>query len=85
MILQNELQKHIRKLIGTLHVDEVLAQVLKARLTKREYKLLTGWAEGISAEEISQKLKLDVASYEAFSSKLIKKLNQEKLKQELVE
>jgi DNA-binding NarL/FixJ family response regulator len=85
MILQNELQKHIRKLIGTLHVDEVLAQVLKARLTKREYKLLTGWAEGISVEEISQKLKLDESSYTALSSKLIKKLNQEKLKQELVE
>ena len=85
MTLQQEIEKHIRKLVGILHVDEVLAQVLKARLTKREYKLLTGWAEGISPEEISQKLKLDETAYAELSAKLIKKLNQEKLKQELVE
>ena len=84
-MIQNELQKHIRKLVGTLKEDEALLLVLKARLTKREYKLLTGWAEGISPEEISQKLKLDEAAYTELSAKLIKKLNQEKLKQELVE
>jgi len=84
-MIQNELQKHIRKLVGTLKEDEALLLVLKARLTKREYKLLTGWAEGISAEEISQKLKLDEVAYGELSAKLIKKLNQEKLKQELVE
>ncbi len=84
-MIQNELQKHIRKLVGILKEEEALLQVLKARLTKREYKLLTGWAEGVSVEEISQKLKLDETAYGELSAKLIKKLNQEKLKQELVE
>jgi DNA-binding NarL/FixJ family response regulator len=84
-MIQNELQKHIRKLVGTLKEDGALLLVFKARLTKREYKLLTGWAEGISPEEISQKLKLDETAYAELSAKLIKKLNQEKLKQELVE
>ena len=84
-MIREEIAKHIRKLVGTLQADDVLASVLKARLTKREYKLLTAWAEGISPEEISQKLKLDEATYKELSAKLIKKLNQEKLKQELAE
>jgi len=84
-MIQNELQKHIRKLVGSLREEEALLLVLKARLTKREYKLLTGWAEEVSPEEISQKLKLDETAYTELSAKLIKKLNQEKLKQELVE
>jgi len=83
-MIQNELRKHIRKLVGIPKEEESLRQVLKARLTKREYKLLTGWAQGLSVEEISQKLKLEGAAYTELSAKLIKKLNQEKLKQELV-
>jgi DNA-binding NarL/FixJ family response regulator len=84
-LIQKEIEKHIRKLVGTLKDEEALASVLKARLTKKEYKLLFGWAEGTSVEEISQKLKLNEESYDLLSKKLVKKLNQEKLKQELVD
>lgn len=84
-MLQKEIEKHIRKLVGTLKEEESLVLILKARLTKKEYKLLQGWAEDASIEAISEKLKLDEESYAALSQKLIKKLNQEKLKQELVD
>ena len=84
-MVQETIKKHIRKLVGSLKEEEALLPVLKARLTKREYKLLLGWAAGSSEEAISKTLKLDAESYAALSEKLIKKLNQEKLKQELVD
>lgn len=59
--------------------------ILKARLTKKEHKTLKAWAEGVSPEDICKKLSLDTKDYEKLSAKLIKKLNQEKLKQELVQ
>ncbi len=84
-MIQQTITKHIRKLVGSLKEEEALLPVLKARLTKREYKLLLGWAAGSLEEAISELLKLDKESYVALSEKLIKKLNQEKLKQELVD
>jgi len=84
-MIQDELKKHIRKLVGVLKDEEALQPLLKARLTKREYKLLTGWSEGSSVAEICEKLKLEEEGYGELSAKLIKKLNQEKLKQELVD
>ncbi len=84
-MVQQTLKKHIRKLVGNLKEEEALLSVFKARLTKKEYKLLLGWAAGSSADEISKILKLEEESYAALSAKLIKKLNQEKLKQELVD
>lgn len=84
-MIQQTITKHIRKLVGSLKEEAALLPVLKARLTKREYKLLLGWAAGSSEEAISEILKLDKESYVALSEKLIKKLNQEKLKQELVD
>jgi len=83
-MLQNELKKQIRKLVGTLKPEEALSLILKARLTKREYKMLTGWAEGECRQSLSRKLKLTEEAYDTLSAKLVKKLNQEKLKQELV-
>jgi len=41
------------------------------------------WSDATDIADIKSKLKLDEASYEILSQKLIKKLNQEKLKQEL--
>ncbi len=84
-MIQQTITKHIRKLVGSLKEEAALLPVLKARLTKREYKLLLGWAAGSSEDEISKMLKLEAESYGALSEKLIKKLNQEKLKQELTD
>jgi len=83
-MIEKTVKNYIKKLVGTLKEEAELLPVLKARLTKREYKLLLGAAEGLGPEEIMQKLKLDTESYQALDAKLLKKLNQEKLKQELV-
>ena len=82
--LLQETQKHIRKLIMPLKDENELKEVLKVRLTKKEYKLLQGWAEETPQSEIMQKLSLDEEKYGELSIKLIKKLNQEKLKQEIM-
>lgn len=64
--------------------DEMsLKEVLKRRLTKKEYKILDVLAYSKNAEDICTKLKLDAPRYNEIVLALIKKLNQEKLKQEL--
>ena len=79
--LTQEIEKIIKKLVNPLKEEEELLAVLKVKLTKKELKLLKGWADGTSAEEIQTKLNLDEEQYGALSTKLIKKLNQEKIKQ----
>jgi hypothetical protein len=79
--LNEEIQKHIKKLTNPLKEPEDLLEVLKIKLTKKELKLLKSWADEISAEELQAKLKLDEERYGELSTKLIKKLNQEKIKQ----
>jgi len=79
--LTNEIEKHIKKLVNPLKDEEELLAVLKVKLTKKELKMLKGWAAGTSAEEIQTTLHLDEAQYGDLSTKLIKKLNQEKIKQ----
>lgn len=82
--LNQEVQKHIRKLIHPLKEESELREVLKTRLTKKEFKLLQGWAEETSQTKIMESLNLDEEKYGELSTKLIKKLNQEKLKQEIM-
>jgi hypothetical protein len=79
--LTNEIEKHIKKLVNPLKAEEELLAVLKVKLTKKELKLLKGWAEETDMKEIQSKLNLDEEHYGELSSKLIKKLNQEKIKQ----
>ncbi len=78
-------ERYIRKLVGRLKKESELTLVLKARLTKREYKLLQGIAGGLPEETLQEKLKLDKEHYRVLHDKLVKKLNQEKLKQELTD
>jgi len=79
--LNQEIEKHIKKLVNPLKDPEELLAVLKVKLTKKELKLLKSWADEISAEEIQKALNLDEEHYGDLSTKLIKKLNQEKIKQ----
>ena len=79
--LNQEIEKHIKKLVNPLKDPEELLAVLKVKLTKKELKLLKSWAEEISAAEIQTALNLDEKHYGDLSTKLIKKLNQEKIKQ----
>jgi len=82
-MLTKQLQEHIRKLVSPLLSEDELKIVLKARLTKREYKMIVAWSEMVKKEDIKRVLKISDDEYDKIASKLIKKLNQEKLKQEL--
>jgi len=83
MNLETELRKHIKAVVHPLKSDEELELALKAKLTKRELKLLKAWAGGLTQEEILSSLKLTSDDYDTLSLKLIKKINQEKVKQAL--
>ncbi len=79
--LEETLRTHINKLVHPLKEEEELKLALKAKLTKKELKLLQAWADEADLGALKMKLKLDETRYEVLSAKLIKKLNQEKTKQ----
>ena len=60
-----------------------LKLALKAKLTKKEYKLLKLLASSLNKEQIKQQLNFDEVEYLRVYSNLTKKLNQEKVKQAL--
>ena len=79
--INQEIEKHIKKLVSPLKEPKELLKVLKVKLTKKELKLLKSWAEGLPAGAVQASLNLDEERYGELSTKLIKKLNQEKTKQ----
>ena len=79
--LNEEIEKHIKKLVNPLKEPEELLEVLKVKLTKKELKLLKSWADETPQEKIQTDLNLDEERYGELSTKLIKKLNQERIKQ----
>ena len=79
--LSTEIEKHIKKLVNPLKAEEELLETLKTKLTKKELKLLKAWAEGMDVSMIQKEIHLDDERYSELSTKLIKKLNQEKIKQ----
>ena len=79
--LQTEVEKHIRKLMFPLKEEAELREVLKVKLTKKEFKLLNAWATEAPIDPLLEKLGMDEERYGELSLKLIKKLNQEKTKQ----
>ena len=81
LTLSIEIEKHIKKLVNPLKTEEALLESLKLKLTKKELKLLKAWAEGTDTETLQKQLNLDEERYAELSTKLIKKLNQEKIKQ----
>lgn len=64
--------------------EEDLVKILRKRLTKKEYKLLKAMALETPEAQTCITLNLDMENYTKMKNKLIKKLNQEKLKQELM-
>jgi len=79
--LSKEITKHIKKLVHPLKAGEDLVLSLKLKLTKKELKLLKAWAEDRDREKVQKDLNLNEERYAELSTKLIKKLNQEKIKQ----
>ena len=82
--LAKEVKKHIRKLIKPLKDEDKLKKILKTKLTKKEFKILNAWANNEDIKPILKKLYIDKDRYDELASKLIKKLNQEKIKQEIM-
>jgi len=82
MSLEIELKKHIKKIVFPLKEGKELELALKAKLTKKEYKLLNALSTN-TTQELKERLKLNNKSYQLLYDKLVKKLNQERIKQEL--
>ncbi len=82
--LNNTIETNINKLIKPLKSEENLILILRKRLTKKEYKLLQMIADDRDQIENAKSLNLNNEQYILLRRKLIKKLNQEKLKQELM-
>ena len=78
------LETHIEKLVGFLKSEEQLKEVLKRKFTKKEYKVFVSKEEGKSFEEICELISEDEERVQELYKSACKKLNQEKIKQELV-
>ena len=79
-----ELEKDINKIVGTLKSEEQLVEVLKKKLTKKEFKFYKLKIQNTSVETICAELHCDNTRYEEIKKQTILKLNQEKIKKELV-
>ncbi|MDZ7817961.1 MAG: hypothetical protein U5K55_04795 [Aliarcobacter sp.] len=84
MNFTKSLLKHIDKLVGTLRSDEQLQEILKRKFTKKEYKVFVAFEEGKSIDEIKLIVKEDEEKIQEHFKVACKKLNQEKIKKELV-
>jgi hypothetical protein len=77
-IILNEL---ILNISHPLKSGKELEIALKAKLTKKELKLLKALSYNLSENEIKTTLNFDNEQYQRVYNKLVKKLNQEKIKQ----
>ncbi len=84
MNFTKSLLKHIDKLVGTLRSDEQIQEILKRKFTKKEYKVFVAFEDGKSIEEIKAIVKEDDEKVQEHFKVACKKLNQEKIKRELV-
>lgn len=75
---------NIEKLVGTLKSEEQLKEVLKRKFTKKEFKVFVAIESNEEKATIARELKMDSDRVEELYKSACKKLNQEKIKQELV-
>ena len=85
MSITRLLEENIKKLDRPLKSEEALIEILKKRLTKKEFKVLMLIVDSVSKEEQLQKLSLDEKRYEEVRTKAFKKVNFNDLKEELLE
>ena len=79
-----ELDKDIKKLVGTLKDEEQIIEVLKRKLTKKEFKFYKLKIANADEETMKKELQCDTERFEAIKKQTILKLNQEKIKKELI-
>ncbi len=84
MTLTDSLLFHIDKLVGTLKTEEELKEVLKRKFTKKEFKVFISMEEKKDEQTIAKLINDDEKRVKELYKSACKKLNQEKIKQELV-
>ena len=82
--VKEELTKDIKKLVGELKSDELLTEILKRKLTKKEFKYYKLKIINSDELEIAKELNCDDERFQQIKKQTILKLNQEKIKKELV-
>ncbi len=78
------IELNIDKLVGTLKHEEELEEILKKKFTKKEFKVFVAFAEGKSIDEVKTIVNDDDERINEIYKAACKKLNQEKIKKELV-
>jgi len=74
----------IDKLVGRLKSEEELTLVLKKKFTKKEYKVFVAMESKVEISEIAKEVRTDEDRVKEIYKAAQKKLNQEKIKKELV-
>jgi DNA-directed RNA polymerase sigma subunit (sigma70/sigma32) len=86
MDIINSIEKHIKILkYPLLDSEDEIIMILKKRLTKKEFKTFFMIEDNKTISEVSKELKTDPQRVEQIYNSVIKKLNQEKLKQEITQ
>lgn len=75
---------NIDKLVGTLKEEEELTQVLKKKFTKKEFKVFIAMESEMQINEIAKEIHTSEDRVKEIYKAACKKLNQEKIKKELV-
>lgn len=76
--------KHIDKLVGKLKDEKELVEVLKRKLTKKEIKVFKAIESNEEITKICADLRVDEERVKELYKTAIWKLNQEKIKKELI-
>ncbi len=85
MELRETIEGMIDKPLGRMRDKEAVEWVLRRRLTKKEFKVFMGPLRGVSDIQLQEKLKLDPKRLAEIRSSIRRKLNQDRIKQELYE
>ncbi len=75
---------NIEKLVGTLKEEEELKEVLKRKFTKKEFKVFVAMEDAKDVCEIAKEIHTDEERVQELYKSAVHKLNQEKIKKELI-
>jgi hypothetical protein len=84
MTIHDALSEEIKVLNYDLKEEIELKEILKRRLTKKEWKYFLLKMEGVNVEDTCTQLDMKQERYDKMVVAVYKKLNSEKIKQELV-
>lgn len=84
MEFKQSLLFNIEKLVGTLKEEEQLKEVLKRKFTKKEFKVFVAMEDAKDVSEIAKEIHTDKERVQELYKNAVHKLNQEKIKKELI-